>query len=78
LTYRRKQLLALGGLALMTNLVSTGSLCYLESATKDLGTNILISEHIYYGAKGSIAFRNMGAITVPGREEPLTVYALEP
>jgi adenylate cyclase len=50
----------------------------LESATKDLGTNILISEHTYYGAKGSFAFRNMGAITVRGREEPLTVYGLEP
>jgi adenylate cyclase len=50
----------------------------LESATKDLGTNILVSEHTYYGAKGSFAFRNMGTITVRGREEPLTVYGLEP
>jgi len=50
----------------------------LESATKDLGTNILISAHTYYGAKGSFAFRNMGTITVRGREEPLTVYGLEP
>ncbi len=50
----------------------------LESATKDLGTNILISEHTYYGAKGSFAFRNMGTIMVRGRDEPLTVYGLEP
>jgi len=49
----------------------------LESATKDMGANILISEHTYYGAKGSFPFRNMGSITVRGREEPLTVYALE-
>jgi adenylate cyclase len=49
----------------------------LQTATKDLGANILISEHTYYGAKGAFAFRNMGTIMVRGREEPLTVYALD-
>jgi adenylate cyclase len=49
----------------------------LESATKEMGASILVSEHTYYGAKGSFPFRNMGSITVRGREEPLTVYALE-
>src|ERR1700733_10270872 len=49
----------------------------LQTATKELGANILISEHTYYGAKGAFPFRNMGTITVRGREEPLTVYALE-
>jgi adenylate cyclase len=49
----------------------------LQTATKELGANILISEHTYYGAKGAFPFRNMGTITVRGREEPLTVYALD-
>jgi adenylate cyclase len=49
----------------------------LQSATKELGANILISEHTYYGAKGAFPFRNMGTITVRGREEPLTVYTLD-
>ncbi len=49
----------------------------LQTATKELGADILISEHTYYGAKGAFPFRNMGTITVRGREEPLTVYALE-
>jgi adenylate cyclase len=50
----------------------------LEAATKEMGTNILVSEHTYYGAKDAFPFRNMGAIIVRGREEPLTVYSLEP
>jgi adenylate cyclase len=49
----------------------------LQTATKELGANILVSEHTYYGAKGAFPFRNMGTITVRGREEPLTVYALD-
>jgi adenylate cyclase len=49
----------------------------LESATKEMGAAILLSEHTYYGAKGAFPFRNMGTISVRGREEPLTVYALE-
>lgn len=49
----------------------------LESATKEMGTHILISEHTYYGAKGAFSFRNMGSITVRGREDALTVYGLE-
>ena len=50
----------------------------LESATKEMGVNILVSEHTYYGAKGEFSFRNLGAVTVRGREEPLTVYSLDP
>ena len=49
----------------------------LQTATKELGASILVSEHTYYGAKGAFPFRNMGTITVRGREEPLTVYALD-
>jgi adenylate cyclase len=49
----------------------------LQAATKELGANILTSEHTYYGAKGAFPFRNMGTIMVRGREEPLTVYALD-
>jgi adenylate cyclase len=49
----------------------------LQTATKELGANILISEHTYYGAKGAFAFRNMGTVMIRGREEPLTVYALD-
>jgi adenylate cyclase len=49
----------------------------LQTATKELDANILISEHTYYGAKGAFAFRNMGTIMIRGREEPLTVYALD-
>ena len=50
----------------------------LESATKEMGATILLSEHTYYGAKGgAFPFRNMGTISVRGREEPLTVYSIE-
>jgi len=49
----------------------------LESATKDLGVSIVVSEHTYYGAKGAFPFRSLGSINIRGREEPLTVYGLD-
>ncbi len=49
----------------------------LESATKDLGVNILVSEFTYYAVKSSFPFQRMGTVQVKGRQEPLTVYSVD-
>ena len=49
----------------------------LEAATKELGASIVVSEHTYYGAKGQFNFRSLGTVAVRGRDEPLSVFALE-
>jgi class 3 adenylate cyclase len=49
----------------------------LESATKDLGVPILISEYTYNAVRGSFQMRQMGPVKVRGRSEPVLTYALE-
>ncbi|MDE3197852.1 MAG: HAMP domain-containing protein [Acidobacteriota bacterium] len=49
----------------------------LESATKDLGVGILVSEYTYIALKGSFRFREMGSIRVKGRTDPVQTYTLE-
>jgi adenylate cyclase len=49
----------------------------LESATKDLGVPILISEYTYNAVRGSFQMRPMGPVTVRGRSEAVMTYALE-
>ena len=49
----------------------------LESATKDLGVPILISEYTYNAVRGSFQMRQMGPVQVRGRTEPVLTYALE-
>ena len=51
----------------------------LESATKDLQADILISEHTHASLRGEpFTFTNKGAISVKGRAAPVTVYAVTP
>jgi adenylate cyclase len=49
----------------------------LESATKDLGVGILISEYTYNALRGTMRFRQMGSVTVKGRTEPVVTYTPE-
>ncbi len=48
----------------------------LESATKDLGVEILVSEYTYIAIKGSFPLKEMGSIYVKGRTEPIQTYTL--
>jgi adenylate cyclase len=49
----------------------------LESATKDLGVGILISEYTHNALRGSFRFKNMGAVQVKGRVDPVLAYSVE-
>lgn len=49
----------------------------LESATKEFGTDIIVSEYTYVAARTQFQFRSLGPLTIRGREEPVTAYAVE-
>jgi adenylate cyclase len=49
----------------------------LESATKELGVGILISEYTHNALRGSFRFRSMGSVHVKGRVDPVLTYSLE-
>lgn len=49
----------------------------LESATKELGVGILISEYTYIALKGNFRFKEMGSIHVKGRTEAIQTYTLD-
>lgn len=49
----------------------------LESATKELGTDIIVSEYTYVAARTQFEFRPLGQISIRGRENPVTAYAVE-
>jgi adenylate cyclase len=49
----------------------------LESATKELGVGILISEYTHNALRGSFRFKNMGAVQVKGRVDPVLAYSVE-
>ncbi len=46
----------------------------LESATKELGVGILISEYTYNALRGMFRFQEMGSVTVKGRTEPVLTF----
>jgi len=46
----------------------------LETATKDLGVNLLISEHTYEIVKDHVVARAVKEITVKGRAQPVMTY----
>ena len=46
----------------------------LETANKELGTEILVSAATREACGGAFAFREVGTISVKGREEPVTVF----
>ena len=49
----------------------------LESATKELAADILISEYTHDAVRGSFATRRHGEIHVKGRTEPVVTYSVE-
>jgi len=49
----------------------------LETATKELGVGILISEYTHNALRGSFRFRSMGSVHVKGRVDPVLTYSLE-
>ncbi len=46
----------------------------LESMTKTLGANIIVSEATYQEAKGKFLFRDLGLHTLRGKSEPARLY----
>jgi adenylate cyclase len=50
----------------------------LESITKDYGASIIISEFTYEEVKGLFLTRQLGAVTVKGKTQPVNIYAVLP
>jgi len=49
----------------------------LESATKELGVDIIVSEQTYGAIRPLFQWKPAGAVTVRGRSEPVHAYAVE-
>jgi len=49
----------------------------LESATKDLGADIIVSEHTYDSVRPMFKWKATGAVQVKGRIDPVHAYAVE-
>ncbi|MBI2218787.1 MAG: CHASE2 domain-containing protein [Candidatus Rokubacteria bacterium] len=50
----------------------------LESITKEYGASIIISEFTYELVKGQFMVRELGAVTVKGKTQPVRIYAVLP
>jgi adenylate cyclase len=50
----------------------------LESATKDYGASIIISEYTYEHVKGRFPTRELGDVTVKGKAQPVKIYGVVP
>jgi len=50
----------------------------LESATKDLGLEIIVSEHTYSAVRPLFRWKSAGEINLRGRSEPIRAYTIEP
>lgn len=50
----------------------------LESATKDVGVDILISDYTYLAVRGLFKTQKIGEIQVKGRSEPVVTYSVQP
>jgi adenylate cyclase len=50
----------------------------LESATKDYGASIIISEYTYEHVKGRFPTRALGEVTVKGKAQPVKIYGVVP
>jgi adenylate cyclase len=50
----------------------------LESATKDYGAPIIISEYTYELVKGKFPTRELGDVTVKGKSQPVKIYGVVP
>jgi class 3 adenylate cyclase len=49
----------------------------IESATRDLGVDLLVSESTLRAAHDRHATRDLGEITVKGRAAPVHIFALD-
>jgi adenylate cyclase len=49
----------------------------LESATKELGLEIIVSEHTYSAVRPLFHWKSAGEITLRGRSEPVRAYTVE-
>jgi adenylate cyclase len=49
----------------------------LESATKELGLEIVVSEHTYSAVRPLFRWKSAGEITLRGRSEPVRAYTVE-
>src|SRR5262249_37928678 len=49
----------------------------LESATRDLNIDILISEYTFTALRGFYKMTKVGPISVKGREEPVVTYTVD-
>ncbi|HTE20750.1 MAG TPA: adenylate/guanylate cyclase domain-containing protein [Armatimonadota bacterium] len=49
----------------------------LETATKELGVEILVSEYTYSAVRGTVRATRMGPVQVKGRTEEVVAYAVE-
>lgn len=49
----------------------------IESATKEHGVNLLISEHTYLAIKGTIPAVRVGEIPIRGRGDTVTIYGVQ-
>jgi len=49
----------------------------LESASKDLGVDIVVSEHTYDAVRSLYHWKFYGEVTVKGRTEPVRTYSIE-
>lgn len=50
----------------------------LESLTKEYGTGIIVSESTHDIVKGQFLTRELGAVTVKGKAQPVKIYAILP
>ena len=50
----------------------------LESATKELAVDILISEYTYNAVRGAFKTNKVGSIQVKGRIDPVQTYSIDP
>jgi adenylate cyclase len=50
----------------------------LESATKELGVEIVVSEHTYSAVRPLFHWKSAGEVTLRGRNEPVRAYSVEP
>ncbi|MCW5977341.1 MAG: HAMP domain-containing protein [Bryobacteraceae bacterium] len=49
----------------------------LESATREIGAEILVSEYTYNAVRGAFNARSVGSVRVKGRVEPVQAYAID-
>jgi adenylate cyclase len=50
----------------------------LESLTKEYGTGIIVSESTHESVKGQFLTRELGAVTVKGKTQPVKIYGVMP